>query len=226
MELLIDSADLKEIERLCCIHPVDGVTTNPSILAKSGRKPFEILRDIRSLIGDKAQLHAQVISSDAKGMTEEAHHILDMVPGNTLIKVPAIPEGIRAIKALAAEDVQVTATVIYSPMQAILAAKAGAAYAAPYVNRIENLGIDAVDCVAAMQDMIREAGLPMKLLGASFKNSMQVISLLRMGVEAVTLSPAVFDGLLRNSCVDRAVADFVKDFESLCGEGSTMMYDT
>ena len=226
MELLIDNADLSKIERLYDIYPIDGVTTNPSILAESGRRPYEVLRDIRSIIGEEAQLHVQVISVDASSIVDEAHRILDKLPGNTLIKIPAIPEGIKAIRILSHASVPVTATVIYSPMQALLAAKAGASYAAPYVNRIENLGLDAIECVRTMQKMIISDGLKTKILGASFKNSFQVISLMQIGAEAITLSPSVLSQLLENKYVDMAVDNFISDFEALCGKGSSMLTES
>ena len=140
MELLIDDANVTAIERIYEYYPVDGVTTNPSILANSGCPPFVVLKEIRSIIGTEAQLHVQAVASDSAGMIEDAHRIMKELPGNTFVKIPAIPEGFKAMKQLTKEGIRTTATAIYTPLQGFLAAKSGAAYAGPYINRIDNMG--------------------------------------------------------------------------------------
>ena len=140
MKLLIDDADVSKIKALYSYYPVDGVTTNPTILAKSGKKPYEVLKEIREFIGENADLHVQVVSRTAEEMVQEAQVIREKLGANTFIKVPVVKEGVKAIKILSAQGVKITATAIYTPMQAYLAAKAGADFAAPYVNRIDNLG--------------------------------------------------------------------------------------
>ena len=140
MKLLIDTADIRAIERLWKIYPLTGVTTNPTILKKSGQPPFKVLHDIRALIGQEAQLHAQAVSSCPEEVLEEARRIVKELGANTFVKVPAVPWGFQAMKLLAAEGIPVTATAIYTPMQAYLAGMCGAKYAAPYVNRIDNMG--------------------------------------------------------------------------------------
>ncbi len=144
MKLLIDHADIAQIEDILEYYPIDGVSTNPSILAKAGRPPFDVLADIRSLIGGEREIHAQVISRKAEDMVKEAEHIAAKVGGNVFVKIPAIPEGFKAMKMLIGSDIQVTATAVYTPMQAYLAAKCEAAYVAPYVNRIDNRGYDGI----------------------------------------------------------------------------------
>ena len=152
MKFLIDDADIERIKALYRYYPIDGVTTNPSILAKCGRPPYEALRDIRQFIGNKAELHVQVVSTTAEEMVEEGRHIERVLGNNTYIKIPTIPEGLRAMQILRGEGYHITATAIYTPMQAYMAAKAGAEYAAPYVNRIDNLGSDGVTTTKKMQD--------------------------------------------------------------------------
>lgn len=144
MKLIIDDAHIDLIKKIYEYYPVDGVTTNPSILAKSGRQPFEVLKEIRSFIGEEAELHVQVVAKDADGMVDDAHRIVKELGANTYVKVPSIPEGFKAMKALAKENINITATAIYTPMQAYLAAKCGASYAAPYVNRIDNMGFNGI----------------------------------------------------------------------------------
>ena len=141
MKLIIDDANIDQIKTIYEYYPVDGVTTNPTILAKSKRAPYEVLREIRGFIGGQAELHVQVVARTAAGMMEDAHRIVKELGENTFVKVPSVPEGFKAMMALNREGIAVTATAIYTPMQAFLAAKCGAAYAAPYINRIDNMGL-------------------------------------------------------------------------------------
>ncbi len=223
MKLLIDDANIEKIKKIYEFYPIDGVTTNPSILAKSGRKPYEVLKEIREFIGNEAELHAQVISLTAEGMIEEAHKMAEILGKNTYIKIPTVPEGLKAMKALSEEGFNITATAIYTPMQAYLAAKAGADYAAPYVNRIDNLGANGIESTKMIQDIFETNDFKTQILAASFKNSNQVQELCAYGVGAATVAPDVIEGLIKNACVTNAVQDFVNDFEGLCGAGKTML---
>ncbi len=223
MMLLIDDADIERIKALYNYYPIDGVTTNPSILAKCGRPPYEALQDIREFIGNKAQLHVQVVSMTAEEMVREGRKIERTLGNNTYIKIPSVPEGLKAMQILRGEGYHVTATAIYTPMQAYLAAKAGAEYAAPYVNRIDNLGNDGIYTTKKIHDIYTRNGLETKVLAAGFKNSQQVQELCEYGVNCVTLASEVIENLIKNANVTSAVNDFVADFESLCGKGKTML---
>ena len=223
MKLLIDDANVAKIKKIYEFYPVDGVTTNPSILAKSGRNPYEVLKEIREFIGEEAELHAQVISLDADGMVKEAEKMVSVLGKNTFIKIPTIPEGLKAMKILSARGFKITATAIYTPMQAYLAAKAGADYAAPYVNRIDNLGADGIASAKMIQNIYENNGFKTQILAASFKNSNQVQELCAYGVGASTVAPDVIENLIKNACVTSAVQDFVTDFEKLCGAGKTLL---
>ena len=222
MKLLIDDANIAKIKQIYDLFPIDGVTTNPSILAKSGRNPYEVLKEIREFIGD-AELHAQVLSRKAEDMVKEAEKMAEILGKNTFIKVPSIPEGFKAMKILSAKGFNITATAIYTPMQAYLAAKSGADYAAPYVNRIDNLGANGIETTKMIHDIFTKNGFKTKVLAASFKNSNQVQELCAYGVGASTVAPDVIEGLVKNACVTSAVEDFIKDFEGLCGAGKTML---
>lgn len=222
MKLLIDSADIEQIRKCYEYYPIDGVTTNPSILAKSGRNPYDVLKEIRAFIGAEAELHAQAVSKDAAGMVREAERIVSELGEGTFIKIPAVQEGFKAMKMLREKGMRVTATVIYTPMQAFLAAKCGAAYTAPYVNRIDNMGYNGIQVVKNIQDIFKNNQLQTEVLAASFKNSQQVLELCEYGIGASTAAPEVIEGLIKNQAVAEAVWDFVKDFENLTGEGKDM----
>lgn len=222
MKFIIDNANLEKIKEIYSYYPVDGVTTNPSILSKEGKNPYEILIAIRNFIGEEAELHVQVVSLKAEDMVEEAKVILNKLGKNTYIKVPVTREGLKAIKILKKDGVNITATAIYTQMQGFLAGKAGADYAAPYVNRIDNLGSNGIKVAKEIHDIFKNNNLNTEVLAASFKNSQQVLELAKYGVGASTIAPDVIEGLIKIDAAILAVDAFTKDFEDLCGEGRTM----
>ena len=206
MKILVDHADINLIKKMYEYFPVDGVTTNPSILKKTGKNPYEVLKEIRKFIGKDAELHAQVVSSTAEEMVQEAHKMQEILGANTFIKVPVVPEGLKAIKILAKEGANITGTAIYNQMQGFLAGKAGAKYVAPYVNRIDNLGSNGIQVAKDIHDMLKKAGFETEILAASFKNSQQVLELAKHGAGASTVAPDVIEGLIkldsaRNNCL-------------------------
>lgn len=222
MKLLIDHADIETIKRIYAVYPVDGVTTNPSILAAGRRQPYEVLKEIRAFLGADADLHVQAVAGTAEGICEDAARICAELGDTTYVKVPVTPVGLEAMKQLKKKGVRITATAIYTPMQAFLAAKAGADFAAPYVNRMDNLGANGIQATKMMQDILEKNHFSTQILAASFKNSQQVLELCAYGIGAATVAPDVIDGLIRNDCVEQAVQAFVRDFEGLCGAGVTM----
>ena len=222
MKLIIDDAHIDQIKKIYEFYPVDGVTTNPSILAKSGRKPYEVLREIREFIGSEAELHVQAVAKTAEGLIEDAHRIIAELGTNTYVKIPAVPEGFKAMKELNKEGILITATAIYTPLQGFLAGKCGASYAAPYINRIDNMGYNGIQVAKQMHDIFKKNNLKTEVLAASFKNSQQVLELCEYGVGASTVAPEVIEGLVKNQAITAAIEDFVKDFETLAGEGKTM----
>ncbi len=222
MKFIIDDANIEKIKEIYTTFPADGVTTNPSILAKNGKQPFETLKEIREFIGEDAELHVQVVALDMEGMIEDAHRIQKELGKNTYVKIPTTKEGLKAMKALKKEGAKITATAIYTQMQAFLAGKIGADYAAPYVNRIDNLGADGIKTAKDIHDIFKNNNLKTEVLAASFKNSQQVLELCKYGIGASTMSPDVIEGLIKNDSVAMAVDAFTKDFEKLCGENVTM----
>ena len=144
MLILIDHANVDSIAKTLEYLPIDGVTTNPTILYREGKEPLEVLHAIKSVLPDGAQLHVQIVSQRADDMVAEARALRGEIGGNLFIKLPVTREGFAAIPRIVREGMQVTATGIHSSMQGFMAAKAGARYVAPYVNRMDNYGIDGV----------------------------------------------------------------------------------
>ena len=221
MKLCIDDANVEKIRRIYEFFPVDGVSTNPSILAKTGRPPYEVLKEIRSIVGD-GELFVQATSLKAETMLEEARRIVKELGSATLVKIPCVPEGFKAMRMLKAERIRFIGTAIYTPMQGFLAAKCGAEYVAPYINRIDNMGFDGVQVARDIHDAILQNELDSGLLAASFKNSQQVLELVKYGVKAVTVAPDVIEGLVKNAAIDAAIAKFTADFQNLTGTGKNM----
>lgn len=223
MLTLIDTANLEGIKRVYDILPVDGVTTNPSILKKEGANPLEQLKKIRALLPAGAQLHVQTVSTVADEIIKEAMYILRQLGDNTYIKIPVFDEGIKAMKQLSSMGVNTTATAIYTPMQGFMAAKAGVKFVAPYVNRLDNIGFDGVEVAKNIHDILIRHNLDTKVLAASFKNTQQVLSLCEYGIGSITASPEVLEQLITHQITSLAIEEFNKDFAAVAGEGKTMM---
>lgn len=222
MKLLIDDAHIEDIKRIYDLYPVDGVTTNPSILSKTGRNPKEVLTEIRNFIGNDALLFVQAVPLKADDMVEDALAITDLLGKETVVKIPSIPQGFKAIRLLKEKGITTCGTVVYTPMQAYLAAKAGASYVAPYVNRIDNMGYDGVKVVKEIQDILAKNNMECEVLAASFKNSQQVMELAAYGIGAATAAPSVIDSFVKNAAIDGAVQDFIDDFAKLARRGKSM----
>ena len=221
MKLLIDDANLDAIKDIVSLYPIDGVTTNPTILAKAGENPKDRLIKIRDLIGPDKDLHCQVVARSKEEMKEQARKLVKFLGENTYIKIPSNGEGFKAMEELSEEGIKITATGIYSPLQGFLAAKAGAKYLAPYVNRIDNLGYDGLAVAMRIQNILEANNFEAEILAASFKNSNQVLELVERGVGALTLGSAVFDGLVNDRNVDFAIKTFEDDFGKILEEGQT-----
>lgn len=218
MFVLIDNANIDEIRKLYDGFPYDGVTTNPSILLKEHQNIFRVLKGIRSFIPQESMLHAQLISDTAEKMVEEAHFMLRELGDDLFVKVPVTPEGLRAIRLLRKEDINITATVVYNAMQAFMAAKAGARFAAPYINRLDNMGADGIQVAKDIHDIFRIHNMEAQVLAASFRNSHQVLSLCKYGIGAITAGPDVLRALTYHDATMCADENFEQDFLALVNE--------
>ncbi|MDD3185408.1 MAG: transaldolase family protein [Anaerostipes sp.] len=224
MKLFIDDLDIEKVKELWDLYPVDGVTSNPTILSKTGRQPLEVLKEIREFIGSNKTLMTQVVSTNAEGMIAEAKVITDAIgKENTYVKVPANPQGLKAIKTLKKEGYQICATGIYTVAQGFLAAQAGADLVAPYINRIDNLGGDGIQVAKDIQDILNAYHLPTGISSASFKTTKQVIELAKYGIEAAAINVEVWEAFMKNEVVDAAIDKFNSDFEGLVGKNKTFL---
>ena len=219
MEFIVDTVNLEEIKDAVEHMPIVGVTSNPSIVKQTNPENFfEHMRKIREIIGMERSLHVQVISKNSDEMVAEAHRILKEIDDQVYIKVPVSYEGIKAIKALKAEGVKVTATAVYDLMQAYMALAAEADYIAPYVNRIGNLGANPMDLISNLSDRIAVDGYNTKIVAASFKGVQQVRDSFNYGAHAITAPVAVLKQIFANPNIEKAVDDFNKDWYAMYGE--------
>lgn len=214
MRIILDTADVKAIRELYAIYPVSGVTTNPSILAKEKRNPFEVLKEIRSVIGDD-DLHVETLGRDAETIVKEGERIVQELGDNTYIKIPLTEEGLKAIRLLKEKGIKTTATAVYTLSQAYLAAMNGASFVAPYVNRIDNAGGDGPGVAIAIDQAFSVSEYPCHVVAASFKNVKQVERLIEADAYSVTIPPDILRAMCKHPGTDEAVLKFEKDFETL-----------
>lgn len=218
MQYLIDSANVSAISSCMAYYPTVGVTTNPTIISREKRHFIDILQEIRAYIGSDQWLFAQVISDDATTMCREAELYTEKIGGRFSVKIPATREGLQATRICAAKRIQVTVTAVFTPQQALLAARSGAAFVAPYVNKLDAYAGDGVALVAETHTLYVQFGLTTKVLAASFRNAEQVNRVALAGADYVTLPPAFYDTLIDHPLTTGAVDGFQKDWHDVYGE--------
>ena len=219
MIYMLDTANLNAIRKAFNIYPITGVTTNPTIISKENRDFIGLLKEIREIIGEDTMLHAQVIGKSAEDMIKEAKYLNETIGGNFYVKIPVTKEGIKAIRVLSKEGINITATAIFTAQQALMAAVSGAKFVAPYVNRIDNISGNGVEVVKDIIEELKLYNLDCKVLAASFKNVQQVQELSRNGVHSVTVNPDIMDKMLEHPLTDWSVDQFINDWEKVYGEG-------
>ncbi|MDH6363221.1 transaldolase [Enterococcus sp. PF1-24] len=223
MEFMLDTANIEEIKNYVELLPIAGVTSNPSIVKNEGKIDFfNHMKKIREILGAERSLHVQVVATSYEGMLKDAEAILKNIDSKVYIKVPVSTEGLKVIKTLKQQGINVTATAIYTKFQAYLAIAAGADYIAPYYNRMENLNIDPRDAVGEMAKEIARTNSKTKILAASFKNVGQVNSALENGAQAATMGVDIIKQAFAMPSIKQAVADFTSDWEVIFGEGVTI----
>jgi len=223
MLCLLDTANVDDIARCFDLYPVAGVTTNPTLIAREERPFHDILTDILKVIGERTMLHVQVLGPDAETMVAEANQLRDRLGPGIFPKLPVTQQGLKAIRLLAEAGFSVTATAILTPLQALLAARAGATFVAPYVNRIDNIGGDGEGVVVDIVKMISIHALQTKVLTASFKNVRQVHDMALAGAHAATMAPQLLDMIFSHPLTDSGVADFNADWAAAYGADTTTL---
>lgn len=224
MEFLLDTVNLDELKDGVEHMPIAGVTSNPSIVKKTAPADFFAhMRKVREIIGMDRTLHIQSVSTKAEDIVREAHRVYEEVDDQVYIKIPTSYEGVKAMKMLKAEGRNVTATAVYTEMQAYMALAAGADYIAPYYNRIGNLGGNADELIRNVSARIDHDHYNCRIVAASFHALSQVEAAINAGTQAVTVSYDVLTTIFRNPNIAKAVDDFNADWYSVYGDGKTIL---
>jgi len=210
MKFFIDTANIEEIKKGLALGMVDGVTTNPSLVAKEPRPFLEILKEICELV--EGPVSAEVISLDAEGMVAEARELVK-IADNIVIKIPMIEEGLKAVKILTAEGIKTNVTLIFSASQALLAAKAGATYVSPFVGRLDDISINGLDLIADIMTILRNFGFATEVIVASVRSPMHVVESALLGADIATIPYKVIAQLAKHPLTDIGMQQFLADWE-------------
>lgn len=218
MQILLDTADVNKIKAVLPYFPIDGVTTNPSILAKEAKDVKETLTQIRELLGPDRMLFAQATAHDSASIVAQAEALTREFGPNFYTKIPVTMQGLRAVSVCRERGLKTLVTAIFTPMQALLAAKAGADYVAPYVDRLDNITSDGASVVGEIVELYRTYGYETKVLAASFKNIQQVYNAASCGAHGVTVTAQLCEKLIFHPYTDRSLEDFDIDWRCRFGD--------
>jgi len=210
MKIFIDSGNLKEIESLVPLGIIDGITTNPSLMAKEGGDYKEILKKICGIV--KGPTSAEVVATDAEGMIREGRE-LAALDEHIVVKVPFTREGVKACKALSSEGKKVNVTLIFSAAQALLAAKVGATYVSPFVGRLDDIAASGMNLIEEIVDIFENYSFPTEVLVASTRSPMHIVEAARMGADICTCPATLIEQLFKHPLTDIGLEKFLKDWE-------------
>jgi len=212
MKFFIDTANIEEITKANELGLLDGVTTNPSLVSKEGRDFNELIREICNIVD--GPVSAEVVSTDAQGMIDEARELVKLAD-NIVVKIPLIKEGLKAVKTLSGEDIKTNVTLCFSSVQALMAAKAGAAYISPFVGRLDDIchrGMDLVEQIITIYD---NYGYETEVIVASIRNPIHVLDAALMGADISTIPYKVMEQLIKHPLTDIGLKNFLADWKKM-----------
>lgn len=212
MKFFIDTADVAEIREALSLGILDGVTTNPTLVARTGRPFKDVILEICRLV--PGPVSAEVVSTNAEGMIREGKELASWAP-NIVVKVPLTPEGLKAIRGLSREGIRVNTTLVFQPLQALLAAKAGAAYVSPFVGRLDDVAGYGMRLVADILEIFRHYGYTTEVIVASVRHPMHVLEAARLGAHIVTMPFAVMMQVVKHPLTDVGLARFLEDWQKV-----------
>ena len=210
MKFFIDTANLEEIKKAVDMGMVDGVTTNPSLIARENKPFVEIIKDICKIVD--GPISAEVIALDAEGMVREGRE-LAAIHSNIVIKIPMTTEGLKAVKTLADEKIRTNVTLIFSASQALMAAKAGASYASPFVGRLDDISQNGMDLISDIMNIYDNYGYATEVIVASIRNPIHVVDAALLGAHIATIPFKVIAQLARHPLTDLGMEQFLADWE-------------
>ena len=217
MKIFVDTADLDEIKELASWGILDGVTTNPTLMAKSGRSFNEIIDEIFDIVDGPISL--EVVSEKADDMVKEAKRIVAKIAEkhrkNIAIKIPMSPEGLKAVKMLSNEKIKTNVTLIFSANQALLAAKAGAAFVSPFIGRLDDIGQEGMQIVEEIMDIFTNYDIETEVIVASIRHPIHVIDAARLGANIATVPPGIIRKMVKHSLTDVGIKRFLDDWKKV-----------
>jgi transaldolase len=214
MKIFLDTANIDEIREAYSWGILDGVTTNPSLVAREGKDFLDVVRQICAIV--PGPVSAEVVSTTSDEMIREGREIMRKVGApNVVIKIPMIREGLRAIKTLSSEGLRVNVTLIFSAPQALLAAKAGAAYVSPFIGRLDDISHVGMDIVRDIRAIFDNYDFPCEILAASIRNPLHVVDAAKFGADVATMPFSVLDAIIKHPLTDIGLQKFLKDWEKL-----------
>ncbi|MEO0230188.1 MAG: fructose-6-phosphate aldolase [candidate division WOR-3 bacterium] len=216
MKIFVDSANVKEIEELAQWGIIEGATTNPTLLSQEGGDPVKVIKRICEVV--KGPVSAEVVSTDYEGMVKEARE-LAKIDEHVVIKIPMTVEGLKAVRTLSKEGIKTNVTLIFQPVQALLAAKAGATYVSPFVGRLDDIGNYGLDIVEQILQIFENYGFETEIIVASIRHPLHVLEAALMGAHIATIPPKVIRQLVNHPLTDIGIERFLKDWEKLKGNG-------
>lgn len=211
MRIFIDTANVDEIREATSWGILDGVTTNPSLIAKEGRDFKTVVKEITEIVD--GPISAEVMSEDAEGMIAEAREFAK-IHKNITIKIPMTEEGLKAVAVLSAENIKTNVTLIFSANQALLAARAGATFVSPFVGRLDDIGMDGVKVVADIAEIFAIYGIPTEIIAASIRHPMHVLQCAKTGADIATIPYDVLKKMFKHPLTDNGIERFKKDWEN------------
>jgi len=212
MKIFVDTADLDEIRELASWGVIDGVTTNPTLIAKSGRSFKEIVDEIFKIVDGPISL--EVVGTTAEEMVKEARQLAG-IHRNVVVKIPMTAEGLKAVKTLSKEDVKTNVTLVFSANQALLAAKAGATYVSPFIGRLDDMGHEGMQIVEEIVDIFGNYGFKTQIIVASIRHPVHVVQAARLGADVATIPPAVIKKMVKHSLTDVGIQRFLEDWKKV-----------
>lgn len=212
MKLFIDSANIEEIKDVNSWGVICGVTTNPSLIAKEGRVFEEVVEQIAGIV--EGPISAEVIALDSEGMVEEGRKLAKIHP-NIIIKVPMTEEGLKAVKIFKAEGIKTNVTLVFSPAQALLAARAGASFVSPFVGRLDDIGNEGLNVLQDIVDIFQMHNIETEIISASIRHPIHVIDSAKAGADIATIPYKVFKQMLNHPLTDIGIEKFLKDWEGI-----------
>jgi transaldolase len=211
MKFFADTAEISEIRELAETGLLDGVTTNPSLIHKSGRNFLEVVKEIAGVVS--GPVSAEVVALDYEGMMREAE-VLRKIADNIAIKVPLTPAGLKACKALTSDGSMVNVTLCFSPAQALLAAKAGATFISPFVGRLDDIGQEGMGLIADIRLIYDQYDFATEILVASVRHPMHIVEAAKIGADVMTAPPKIIHQLFKHPLTDTGIASFLSDWQA------------